>query len=152
MDFCMHKCTFANSIFGRMHIACICASCQILKRIPIFTAGFIYSQIVESLLLSLCNKVTSKCNRVTSKEQSELIKNEALFAICRHFLLTAFIEFEYSRPPVWPEDAAQSQQKKGIVRWGPACTGPDKTSRTEYNQQYFLSLPPLCWGGWDVFW
>ena len=63
-----------------------------------------------------CNKVTSKCNRVTSKEQSELIKNEALYAICRHFLLTAFIEFEYSRPPVWPKDAAQSQQKKGIVR------------------------------------
>ena len=34
-----------------------------------------------TICVESCNKVTSKCNRVTSKEQSELIKNEALFAI-----------------------------------------------------------------------
>ena len=149
MDFCMHKCTFANSIFGRMHIACICASCQILKRIPIFTAGFIYSQIVESLLLSLCNKVTSKCNRVTLRKQSELINNKAPFRDLPTLPLTAFIEFEYSRPLVWPKNAAQSQQKKRRKLYAEAQLelSRTKTSRTEYDQQYLLSLPPLCWGG-----
>ena len=38
-----------------------------------------------TIYVESCNKVTPKCNRVTSKEQSELIENEALYAICQHF-------------------------------------------------------------------
>jgi hypothetical protein len=37
---------------------------------------------------------------------------ERLFGDLSTLPLTAFFEFEYSRPPVWPKNAAQSQRKK----------------------------------------
>ena len=100
-----------------------------------------------------CNKVTLKCNRVTSKEQSELTSSWAPFGELSTLPLTTFIEFEYSRPPVWPKNAAHSQREKRRKSYAEAQLelSRTKTSRTEHYQRYLLSLPPLCWGGWDGF-
>ena len=65
-----------------------------------------------TIYVESCNKVTPKSNRVTLKEQSELTKTKHILALCRHFLQKAFIEFKYSRPSIWPKNAARSQQKK----------------------------------------
>ena len=102
-----------------------------------------------TICVESCNKVTPKCNRVTLKEQSELTNNQAPFGDLSTLPLTAFIEFEYSRPPVWPKNAAQSQRKKRRKLYAEAQLelSRTKTSRTEYDQRYLLSLPPLCWGG-----
>ena len=88
-----------------------------------------------------CLIYMESCNEVTRKNEMNKCKDKApLYALVGIFLLT-ILKFEYSRPLVLPKNAARSQQKKGIVRWGSARSEPNNT-RNWALPNYFLSCPP----------
>ena len=91
-----------------------------------------------------------KCSEVTRKNEMNKCKRQsALLRPSRHFSFNDF-KFEYSRPLVLPKNAARSQQKKGIVRWGSARSEPNKRQELS-TSELFSQLPTaLCLGGWDI--
>ena len=88
-----------------------------------------------------CLIYMESCSEVTRKNEMNKCKRQSAFLRpSRHFSFNDF-KFEYSRPLVLPKNAARSQQKKGIVRWGSARSEPNNT-RNWALPNYFLSCPP----------
>ena len=97
-----------------------------------------------------CLIYMESCSEVTRKNEMNKCKRQSAFLRpSRHFSFNDF-KFEYSRPLVLPKNAARSQQKKGIVRWGSARSEPNKLQELS-TSELFSQLPTaLCLGGWDI--
>jgi hypothetical protein len=97
-----------------------------------------------------CLIYMESCSEVTRKNEMNKCKRQSAFLRpSRHFSFNDF-KFEYSRPLVLAKNAARSQQKKGIVRWGSAHSGPNKLQELS-TSELFSQLPTaLCLGGWDI--
>ena len=105
-----------------------------------------------TICVESCNKVTPKCNRVTLKEQSELTNDWTPFW---RFVDTSFnsVFRIWIFPPscLAKERRAISAKRRKLYAEAQLELSRTKISRTEYGQRCLLSLPPLCWGGWDNF-
>ena len=111
------------------------------------------SNVVLMCRRESCNKVTPKINRVTLKERSELTDNQTHFGNLPTLPLNGVYRIQIF-PPFYlaKERRAISAKERGrSCTLRPSSNWAEQTSRTEYNQRYLLSPPPLCWAGWDGF-
>ena len=106
------------------------------------------SSYFQQMLNNFVNFELLFCNEITFKKKSSDRNHEALCIFVNFYFGGALFEFKYSRPAIWPTNAARSQtiKRKEIVRWGLALAEPKNHARN-WAQSELFSQPPI-----GLFW